>query len=109
MFEGLGIAYEAQRTLSKAQTIPLFGPALVSPVKAFCSLVETIAALAVTILFGTLTFITENPTIFLITTNAVLHAGLGLFGLGYSIANIVTLGLVGLSFEYGMDKDFAYF
>lgn len=91
--------YFLQRHLSQSQAVPFIGPLFISPAKAVVSLLQTITALAAAIFFGLGTLILEIDYFSIITFKAVAHLGMGLFGLGYSIANIATIGILGHHYE----------
>lgn len=98
--------FQVQRTLSKAQAIPLVGPVVFSPVKAVVSLAQIIAGVAGTILFGTVGFFTDSPSILKPLGHSIGHMGMGLTSFVYSGINMATLGLFGISMEGLFSKDF---
>lgn len=108
IFSSLGSTFEAQRRLSSAQAIPVLGVA-VSVVKGVLSLVQIIAGIAGTILFGSLAFgalLTSNERMRSFSDcmvnyagQSILHAGLGILSFIYSGVNIATLGLAAYRFE----------
>lgn len=93
------IAWDVQNALSEAQTNPIGGPFLISPIKAVLSLAELIAGFAIFVLFGTLTIVAHNKILGAITAEAALHTGLGLIHFAYSLSNIISLGVVGCFIE----------
>jgi hypothetical protein len=90
---------DTQRTLSKAQAIPVVGFLLASPVKALFSTLEFIVGIAATIFFGTGAVLILNDKLAGYAWKALQHAGLGLTGICYSIGNVLSLGLLGYRIE----------
>jgi hypothetical protein len=84
-----------QRSLSSAQTFPIFGPLVVSPVKASISLVQTIVGLASIIFLGMGACILQSYPLTTMTLIAMGKTGLGIIGLIYALSNILTLGYIG--------------
>jgi hypothetical protein len=90
-----------QDFLSKAQALPIFGPIVVSPIKALTSTVELVAGIAGVILFGSLTCLTllVVPRVgFACLEATYLSLRLASHGkneLVYSLVNMISLGLIG--------------
>lgn len=91
--------YEIQRTLSKAQSTPIVGPLFVSPVKALVGLAQFVTGFALTIINGSLASVFNNRTIDENFKSSLMHTGVGLASLGYSLVNMITLGMFGHSIE----------
>jgi hypothetical protein len=91
--------FHLQRSLSEAQAIPVFGPIIVSPVKAVVSLAQMIMGLASFILLGSATLVFQKKCLLDKSITALGQVGLGLIGITYSLSNIITLGYAGYFFE----------
>lgn len=92
-----------QRDLSQSQSIPVVGPICISPIKAVVSIAQIIAGLAGTILFGPIAYFTHNNELALLSVHSFLYLGTGIIGLLYSVTNMLTLGILGLSIERKME------
>ena len=104
-----------QRSLSKAQAVPLAGPVVGSSLKALVSLVQIVAGATLTFIFGFLTVITapcmpvEDENYSIEKSDSIFCQGLyasignllnGCKGLAYSISNAASLGSLGFYIEY---------
>lgn len=92
--------YDAQRRLSFAQSVPIVGPLIFSPVKAIVSTAQIIAGLASAIFWGIGFCLTEDYFISSRLQEATIHVGMGCGSLAYSFVNFVTYGLVGFTAEW---------
>ena len=101
----LPIMYDCQRSLDKAQAMPVVGFIFVSPIKAIVSAVEFVIGFALTIIgaLGTLLHLCFtgkfSDSLSHFTWTAMKEAGLGLLGIAYSVCNILTLGILGYRIE----------
>ena len=84
-----------QDKASRLQAIPVLGPLVGSPIKAFISTCQLVAALATKIIFGTATLFTDNRFCKKANLAANHHLGAGVFHLLYSAVNVLSLGIVG--------------
>ena len=92
--------WEVQRRLSFTQAIPIIGPLIFSPVKAFVSTAQIIASLASAIFLGIGFCLTNDFTILERLQEANLHIVLGGCSLAYAIINFSSYGLAGFLGEY---------
>lgn len=97
---GLPEAYFLQRRLSFCQALPLVGPLVVSPIKLAVSIVQTVSSIALYIFFTLLYMVSFDQTILSLTFKSGGHALMGLVGTTYSIANMLSLGILGLRIEF---------
>lgn len=91
-----------QRTFSIRQTIPVIGPILFSPIKALTSLVEIIMGIALSVIFlvaGILCCC--SCYLYGKSIECITHTVTGTASLIYSLANILTLGILGYVIETG--------
>lgn len=100
----VGCMYGWQEGLCKAQTIPLFGPLVISPIKAGVSLTQFVLGLIASIISGLGFLLTcchqkshDEATDLL--SKSLSHTLCGARGLASSIANMVTLGIFGCCAE----------
>lgn len=112
-FDGLkgpGIMLDVQKGLSKAQAVPVVGPLIGSPVKALVSLIELVVGFIFAVVLGIVSvlgcccsnnFANEAGKG---AFTAGTHALLGLWGIGYSAANFLTLGILGFVIEEPFNK-----
>jgi hypothetical protein len=98
-FEGPGyVLANIHKPLGQAEGIPLVGPAIVSPIHIVVSAVQ----LAVGLVFAILSAIAalfclpcsrEGTDFFAQKAGSfIMHAGCGLVGIGWSVANMISLG-----------------
>lgn len=94
---GRGV-FTMQRGLSKAQSFFVFGPLVVSPIKAVVSVVTLVVGL---VLAGAaFLFSCGNEKMLEFSGKAALIAyGLGGVSLGYAVANIATFGVLAACLE----------
>ncbi len=83
-----------QSQLTKSQAIPVVGFLIVSPIKAFLSLVEIVVSIAVAILLGAAAVLSFDNDLVKMTCKILTYTGSGFYNFAISIANIVTLGLL---------------
>ncbi len=89
-----------QRQLSVAQSYPIVGPLIVSPCKALVSLAQIIGGFISGIFLGiAAVFACGNQWTLERFVESFGHVSLGSLSLGYSIANILTLGIIGWQIE----------
>ncbi len=88
-----------QRTLSRAQATPLFGPLFISPCKAMISIAQIVVGVAGSIFFGSMAAISAFNFGGEYALKSFGHVTLGALSLLYSISNMLTLGLVGHALE----------
>lgn len=97
------VMWEVQRGLSRAQAIPLIGPLVVSPLKAAVSLVQFVVGFFFSVICGSLCVMgVLSERLATSTFTALKHTGLGFIGLGYSLMNIFTLGILSMKVEGGI-------
>lgn len=86
--------------MSTAQAVPVLGPVFVSPCKAVVSLAQAITGFAVGVIFASLTVVTFGSDWCAGKTfQALGHVGMGVMAFGYSLINILTLGIAGYQIE----------
>lgn len=94
------LTHQAQRTLSILQAAPFVGPFVFSPIKAVVSLAQMIMGVALTIIGAYLTVINPSwQSSKEVIESGVNHVFSGCLSMIYSLTNIATCGLAGLSFE----------
>ncbi len=84
-----------QNATSRLQAIPVLGPLVVSPIKAFISICQLVAALATKIIFSTATLFTDNNFCKKANLAANHHIATGLSHFTYSALNVLSLGIFG--------------
>lgn len=105
-FEGLGKCglkpmLNVQRGLSVSQAVPVVGPIFVSPIKFGVSAVQFGVGLPVTIVAGAASGICFGKcnAINNFALYSLGHAGMGGGSMAYSVANILSLGILGYKLE----------
>lgn len=125
LFQSAKLSWDIQRTLSKGHKLPVLGAVIASPIKVAIGAIQFVGgllvALAATVLalvpitaacvFGT--FGSERGTgnclegaghCGELATSALAVAGVGMFSMAYAIANILTLGVLGMDVEKTADE-----
>ncbi len=108
MFIETGLTISLQQYLSESQAIPIIGPLLVSPLKAVISVVQLAAGSTLALLSATLGSLFRSPSTMKFAAISGLHAGLGLLSLCYSLANIISLGILGFYLEQTIKSTLPY-
>ncbi|MBA3603676.1 MAG: hypothetical protein H0W50_08560 [Parachlamydiaceae bacterium] len=108
MFIETGLTILIQQYLSQSQAIPVIGPLLVSPLKAVISAVQFVAGSALALISATFGSFFRSPSTMKFAATSGLHAGLGLLSLCYSLANIVSLGILGFYLEHTIKSTLPY-
>jgi len=94
------IMRRVQSKLSEFQAVPVVGPLIGSPIKATVSTVQAVAGLGAAIILAPVAAVTKNEKVIDYTCESFGQCGYGVMGLAYSIANIVTLGILGYKVEH---------
>ena len=100
MVEGVHAIFNAQRSLSCAQSTPMIG-ALVSVPKALLSFVEIISGIALGMLFGIIGTLFGHFSLLDRSILSFSQSFLGFESLLYSISNLATLSFLGFYCECG--------
>jgi len=87
---------EIQARLSTAQSFPIIGPLLISPVKALVSTIQFVAGIALGSLVGVFGALNNSRSDIKDAFELLDMGGSGLQHLAFSIANMLTLGLIGI-------------
>jgi len=108
-FSFANCTHSAQRFLSKAQAVPVIGP-IASSVKAVVSVAEIVSSVVLTFVFGICAIFTagcfpsdDENWFFQALTVSINHLEKGCGGLAYSVANALTLGILGFYVEKAPD------
>jgi hypothetical protein len=99
MFSDIGPLFSLQRFLSTAQTIPLIGPVVFSPIKATVGVIEVIAGIilgSLSAVFGTL-FLSEP--LLKCAVKSIEIAGHGAISTAYAVGNFFSFGILGWGLE----------
>lgn len=96
---GLNCAWNLQRVLSKAQAIPLIGFVVASPVKLLVSTIEFLAGSIFATIALTFGIIIDSDFLLEFAFTSGAHALLGLGAGLYSFGNMISFGILGLTFE----------
>lgn len=99
LFDKPGFTFKMQRSLSVGHALPVIGPFVVSPIKAIISLVEAIIGITGAIFLSIPGYLFGNQTLQNWTTHALDQAALGGLSFTYSMANMLSLGILGLIVE----------
>lgn len=97
--KALECTWEIQRNLSRFQAVPVVGPLIFSPLKAVVSLVQLVVGFVIAILALAIGMICCSDKSLEVGIKAFAQSGMGLLGLAYSIANMLTLGIVAFCIE----------
>lgn len=84
-----------QTRLAQLQKTPVFGPALFSPIKMVLSIVELVAAVAMSIFLAIQGRLFHNSVAKAEAQNSIFFAGISMGNFLFSLANILTIGVLG--------------
>lgn len=93
-----GALYDTQRVLSRGQAIPIVG-LLVSPIKIAVGIVQVVAGIAIGVFAGLGFLITKSQPLINVAEFGFNEMFVGGSSIGYAVANIVTLGILGFCVE----------
>ena len=100
--------FDAQRVLSRGQAIPVVGPIFVSPIKLAVGLIQVIGGIVIGVFAALGAFLTSSETLNRVASMAFNEVLVGGISIGYSVANIVTLGIFGYCLEDGLKENNRY-
>lgn len=91
--------YEVQNRLSLAQSFPIFGPLIVSPVKAVISAIQFVAGIVFGSLKGIFEALSGSHYHHSEAREWLVMGRHGLKQLAYSVVNMLSLGIIGAMVE----------